>query len=495
MKNKKIIAGLSALLMLIPTITINQTANAKEVKSPSITQSVKGDVNGDSSFNLSDMVMFRRWLQGKASLANNITGDVNGDEKLDIFDYIAMRKMLINCIQSEENSLSKGTVNLCQGINESNIAETSLDDDYILGQTKLTLELMKNEVKANQNTLISPSSIIQALAMCANGADGQTKAEMENVLGGMDIDELNKCLYTQWYSNNDEENEKCKVTTANSIWMKNGRIQASPEFVQKNIDYYKSEIFTSPFDTTTVDDINNWVNEKTNKMIPSVISEISRDMVMFLINAVSFDAKWVEPFSEYQVKEGKFTASDGTVQTVDMMSNEENIYIKDDYATGFIKYYSGYKYAFAALLPEEGMTIEDYIDTLTPESFNKMLANCTDTTVDIQMPKFTTSYSTELKNSLSEIGMPTAFSKNADFSKMTENLMPLQIDDIIHKARIEVSEDGTKAAAVTVIKVVETCVKSDRKSVTLDRPFVYCIVDTETLLPLFIGTLNKIEQE
>ena len=174
-----------------------------------------------------------------------------------------------------------------------------------------------------------------------------------------------------------------------------------------------------------------------------------------------------------------------------MMNGETYEYLSDEHSTGFIKYYQDGKYAFAAILPEEGMTTGEYLATLTPDALHTMLSNPSRETVDISIPKFSLDYSTELGDTLQAMGMTSAFqSETADFSAMSDR--DLYISAVLHKTHIDMYEGGTRAAAVTAVLVKETCVMEPPKSVVLDRPFVYVIMDTQTSLPIFFGTVETL---
>ena len=181
------------------------------------------------------------------------------------------------------------------------------------------------------------------------------------------------------------------MSTANSIWAIDNpyRIQTRPEFIQKCVDYYDSEYYIAPFDDTTLEDVNGWVNEKTHKMIPSILNQISDGDVMYLVNAVSFEAEWMRPYDKYEIADGKFTAADGTEQEAKMLCSDE-VYIGDADTDGMLKYYSGGKYAFAALLPKESTSVEQYVADLTPEKLSSILGSYKEKyeKAQVKLPKF-----------------------------------------------------------------------------------------------------------
>ena len=364
-------------------------------------------------------------------------------------------------------------------------------DDPAMGNavaTDFALRLFQAEQKAGENTLVSPLSVLCALAMTANGAQGETREQMENVLG-MKVETLNGYLYT--YIQSLEKNKALHL--ANSIWFTdNQRFTVNNDFLQTNADYYGADLYRAPFDESTCKSINDWVKERTNGMIPQILDKIPPEAVMYLVNALAFEAKWEEVYEKYQVHEGEFTTEDGQKKTVEFMAGMEHAFLETAKATGFMKYYEGRQYAFAALLPNEGVTVQELLDSLTGAELHELLTHPGETYVETQLPKFETGYDTELSEVLSAMGMPIAFDGGrADFSALgTSEAGNICISRVLHKTFISVAEQGTRAGAATVVEMNEGAMLiEDLKTVTLDRPFLYMLVDVETGTPFFIGTM------
>ena len=358
------------------------------------------------------------------------------------------------------------------------------------------VRLFKTSMEEGKNTLISPLSVLYALAMTANGADGETLVQMEQVLG-MDVENLNS--YMLAYLDLLPESKDYKMSLANSIWFKDDPdFIVEQSFLQTNADYYGAGAYKAAFDECTRNDINNWVKEHTDGMIPEILDEIPDEAIMYLVNALAFDAKWADEYEEHQIREGRFTMEDGTRQDVDMMHSEEYTYLEDDLATGFIKYYKDRKYAFVAMLPNEGVSVSQYVDSLTGEHLRELLNNPQDLTVFASIPKFETEYDTEMSEVLQEMGMTDAFDwRVADFSRLgTYNVdgMNICINRVLHKTFISVTEQGTRAGAATAVEMVAEGAMEivEFKEVVLDRPFVYMLIDCETNLPFFIGTMMNV---
>ena len=387
---------------------------------------------------------------------------------------------------------------LMEGVQANTVTGKAADDAFAQSQMLLAVELFQSSVleSKDENVLISPLSIQLALAMTANGADGNTKAEMEALLGGeISLEDLNEYLYS--YVNNLPSAEKYKLQIANSIWFRDdeGRLQVEKDFLQKNADYYGAQAYKAAFDDQTLKDINNWVKDHTDGMIDSILDQIDEDAVMYLINALVFDAEWQHVYDKSDVYKGKFTNIGGTEKQVDMMHSEETVYLQDENAIGFMKPYSGSKYNFAVLLPNEGVDIYEYIAGLTGESLMETLSTPQLGMVMATLPKFSYEYELTMNDVLKELGMPSAFSGDtADFSKMAHSSRGnIYIGDVLHKTFISVDELGTKAGAVTKVEMNDESAPMSEWVVNLNRPFVYMIIDNGTNLPVFIGTVMDVQ--
>lgn len=380
---------------------------------------------------------------------------------------------------------SGGTTELTRSLSPS-VSLGQTPEEFAAWQTDFALRLFLREAKEGKNVLISPLSVYMALALAESGANGQTLTEMEALLGG-DPERLNAAVGAYL----DSLSPDGPLSIANSVWVRNtDDLAVRQDYLQKAVDYFDAEVFKASFDDTTVRDINGWVSKNTDGTIEKIIESISPDDLLYLINTLLFDAEWAEQYTKAQQKDGIFHASTGVDRTVTMMFSSESIYLEDGGAQGFIKPYKG-NYAFAALLPPEGMTPEQYIATLTGEKLTAILKNAKqDALVNATLPKFSYDYSTELSEVLKAGGMPTAFDPTAaDFSGIADGLY---IAEVLHKTHITVDACGTKAGAATSIALRATGMPTEVHTVTLDRPFVYLIIDTANTIPLFIGTVNDI---
>lgn len=361
-----------------------------------------------------------------------------------------------------------------------------------------SLELFQRCVAAkgkNANVTIAPMSVMNALAVTANGADGKTAVQMRKVLGdGASMTRINKNM--RWYNGKLKSSAKAKVRNANAIWYHDGgSLKMKKKFIAKAKKYYKAQVSGADFGNhATVNEINGWVSQQTNGMIKRVIDKLQPSDRIAIVNALYFDAKWRVPFDADRTKTKTFTNAKGQKHKVKMMFGTEHKYIEGTNVVGFIKPYAK-GYSYVALLPKKGMSLKRYVKTLDGDTFRTLVSKAKSATVHVAMPKYSVSYSNEsMEKQLKAMGMKSAFKRSANFSKMGKDASGnLYIGAVVHKTKVDVDEEGTKAAAVTAIVMKANSMPSpEAKTVKLNRPFIYAIVDNSTKLPVFIGTVNNI---
>ena len=360
-------------------------------------------------------------------------------------------------------------------------------------QTAFALNLVQQAYQSDpqQNVLLSPYSAMQALAMAANGAANQTRTEMEQTLGGIPLDSLNASLRD--LRKTLTESKKATFQSANAVWVNDPdrKIVLNQNFEQMVTNGYNAKISAGAFDDAARNDINAWCRENTGGMIPEFLNTaISPETAMILLNAAYFDGKWEEAFAD--VRSGyDFTCADRQVQSVTMMVNEEKYYLEGEGIKGFVKYYQGGDFAFAAILPDADL--QSYLPSLTAENLRALLLHVktASTPFLVVLPQFKLDCSTDLAPLLKNMGMASALdASTADFSGMLENDTPLWISKVQQRVYIDVNRKGTAAAAATEVEV-ESC---EPREIVFDRPFLYMIVETKNMTPLYAGVLNAVPQ-
>ncbi len=399
-------------------------------------------------------------------------------------------------LASCQQTLSLTATELTASVKPASGASVEMADATTTYDFALNLLRESTAETTSENTLVSPLSVLYALAMAENGADGETLAQMEQATG-MSVEELTETLqaYLQLSSSYDGP-----LSLANSVWMRDSDgLSVEDAFLEACGGRLGAQVFSAPFDDSTVADVNAWISEKTHEMIPEMLSRLSDQAQLLLANALAFEGTWEEPFDSALVTPDTFTREDGTEQDVDMMHSTESSYFESDLATGFAKPYEDHDYLFVGLLPNKGVTVAELLEGLDGEGLGALLAPRENTVVRASLPKFTSSYDIELSGALRTLGVTDAFDASAaDFSRMgSSDAGALFIGSVLHKTFIDVDEEGTRAAAATVTAMDGGAAAIEEepevKEVVLDRPFVYLIVDAHTMTPVFTGTLMSAE--
>ena len=370
-------------------------------------------------------------------------------------------------------------------------AGTTFQNAYATAAVRLLRETMKM-TGADHNVLISPDSILSAVAMVENGASGQTRSEMEKALGGLPVLKYTEALYA--LHGRISKDKRITYNTANALWYKKGKLVLKSTYRKRMAKYFEAQIQAAPFDDSTVKEINSWVTEKTSGKITKIIDRLDPEARIAVLNAVYFKGNWFEPYGT--VKKRTFTSADGTRKKVRTIEGTESEYVSLKGAEGFVKPYQGGTAAFLALLPPKGTPVSDFLKSITGKSLASAYKKRQkqNIVVETRIPEFEYEYSVTLNKPLRKLGIRRAFSDLADFSAMTGT--PVCIDTVQHKTYIKLDRNGTEAAAVTAILMKANSVLNRpepvRKKVYLNRPFVYAIVDTQTGLPLFLGVVNEI---
>ena len=363
--------------------------------------------------------------------------------------------------------------------------------------TDFALSLLREERSGSVSVLLSPVSILNALGMVANGASGTTLKQIETATG-MSLHQLNDFLYTYRMSL-PADSKTCKAALANSAWLRD-TFRVEDAFLRSCVNYYSAEVYRSAFDGGLVTDLNRWVSKKTDGMISDLLEkEPGAQTMLYLVNAACFDAKWETPYTKGNVRtDGIFTAASGKRQTADYLDSHETIYLSGNNVSGFLKPYDGGKYAFVALVPDEGVTLADYLRNLTGEHLYQLITDHHYADVQASIPKFTARSELELEEPLRAAGISDLFDVSAaDLRGLgsAPSGNTLYVNSVLHKTYLELDENGTKAAAATSLDVTAGAAppSEDVKTVTLDRPFLYMVVDTHACVPLFMGTVTSME--
>ena len=381
-----------------------------------------------------------------------------------------------------------------KGLVTSGEATPAVTDGYYQFAHNL---LQSTSERQHENIMISPLSVYLALGMSANGAQVETKAAMVKVLSPKaSLEDLNKNV-AFWIDALSDTEKNTIVEIANSIWVQHD-YHVAQKFLQINADYFKATAKSIDFnDQEAAKTINSWIAKSTKDKIDSIIDRTSADMLVMLINASYFKSDWEEPFEVKRTREQIFHAQSEDIMRPFMHTIRSMQYIDFNQAQGIMMPYEGRRYWFAALIPQEGLSIRSWFEHQDPRDLFSVLNgkhSIVSAEVDLAIPTFTSTYEVSLITDLASMGMKIAFLPDqADFSLMSEaGTKDLFISDVKHKSFIQVDEVGTEAAAVTSVVMKATAMAPQEiKRIVFDRPFLYAIIDRTTELPLFIGILDK----
>lgn len=348
------------------------------------------------------------------------------------------------------------------------------------------------------SVLVSPLSVALALSMTANGAEGETLAQFQEVLGGgTDLVELNEaCAQLMVDYQNLAGSTKCSI--ANSLWV-DPEGQIKDEFIGKCRGIFDAQVFAAELSAPgIVKDLNGWVSKHTNKLIPEIINEpFDEDAALLLANALYLKNKWLSEFDPLSTHERDFRHEDGSSTRMDFLSkhNATLSYLQGKGGQGVVLPYDDGRLAFVAILPDlypDSPDLGQWLNNLEGNSLSQLIINREDALfLSFAMPKFSAEWKGNLEDILPELGLEDAFDvARADFSSLGENPYGYYIDKVVHAAKIEVNEKGIEAAAATVVAANGGAAPPPPEGITLvlDRPFLYGIVDLYTGVPLFLGT-------
>ena len=362
--------------------------------------------------------------------------------------------------------------------------------DLVKRNNNFALNLF-SEMKGVGSNVVSPMSVTYLMAMLANGAEASTREEIMDAIGAkdFDLDEMN-AFYAYLIRRAKTADKQTTLNIANYIAL-NKEFKLKKKFASTIADSYQGAVesldFTNPESTKR---INGWCSEHTNNMIPTIIDQVEPSAVAYILNAIYFNGTWTDKFDKNNTKKEQFNGYTRDIMYVDMMHRNAKYYYtsNDVYSAVTLPYGSG-AYSMTVILPNEGKFITDLTKTLNADTIASLRRNMEECLVDLKLPRFTTEMKLPLKGIVAKLGAPSMFdATRADFSSFANG--NVYVSEMLQKAKIEVSEEGTKAAAVTMGMVKLTSMRPQeprRVDFHCDRPFVYMIQDNYTGAILFMG--------
>jgi serine protease inhibitor len=338
-----------------------------------------------------------------------------------------------------------------------------------------------------ENIIISPLSISCALSMTLNGANGTTRDAM---LEALRVSDLSPEIINNSYKNLSEAllsvDKRVLISIANSVWSEKN-FEVKVPFKNILTGYYNAESRSFDIsDPVAYKEINNWIDDKTNGLIKNMLSGLDANTVMLLVNAIYFKGKWMSQFDKEKTTDKPFYRIDGSTIEVPMMKQVDDfrIFSGEGFILAEFPYGQG-NFVMDVILPDSQNGINSLIPLLNDGSFKASLARMTERETDLTFPRFKYGFKTELNDILTDMGMGIAFTDYADFSNISD--LSLLINKVIHQAFIETNEEGTEAAAATVVEVGVTSMPPSPVIMNIDHSFLYIIRETTTNSILFMG--------
>ncbi len=360
--------------------------------------------------------------------------------------------------------------------------------DIIENNNAFALNLF-SQMKGFDSKVVSPMSVSYLMGMLANGADGQTRQEIMKAIGCekvslRDLNEFYQMLITR-------ANYFDKATTINiaDYIALNCHYQLKDGFASTMQNYYKAGVESLDFSkASTLKRINRWCSDHTDGMIPKIIEQVDADAVSYIMNAIYFNGTWTDKFDTRQTKLENFQGYTRDIKKTQMMHRNGKYQYMDnaDFAAVNLPYGNG-SYSMTVILPNCGKSIDEVMAGLDAKKVSELGRSMDECVVDLKLPRFTISQETSLNDIISKLGAPTMFTSGADFSNFASG--NLSISKMLQKAKIEVSEEGTKASAVTMAMVAMTALRPEPRKVEFHAncPFIYMITEHSTGAILFMG--------
>lgn len=372
---------------------------------------------------------------------------------------------------------------------------TFLEKKLVESDEKFGLKLFREIVKSSpdSNIFISPLSVSMALAMTYNGADGTTEQAMRNTL---ELGDLTKIQINESCKSLielcSEIDPQVKFQIANSIWYKQGFI-VEQDFIKTNQRYFDAIVTELDFAAPGgVDIINSWISEHTNHKIENIIDQIPPLTVMYLINAIYFNGTWMYEFDKNLTKDDLFETPSGTQVSIKMMqiSGDFFYYENDNFQAIDLMYGSG-KYGMTIFLPKQTKSLDSLINQLDPLKFHEWISYFSEYRGNLSLPKMKIEYKIKLNDILTSLGMGIAFDAlSANFENISKNSRGnLYISRVLHNTFLQVNEEGTEAAAATVVEIKERGVEPSGFVMKINRPFFFFIRERNSNVVLFIGKI------
>lgn len=364
-------------------------------------------------------------------------------------------------------------------------------EEFSASVTEFSIELLKSSMNPSENTLVAPQSTATTLSLLLSGASSSTGTEIKNLLAPtLDMQSINNCNYYLSSRLSAFNSESTGYFSENSLWFED-KFDVKAAYLQNAANYYSAHIVrTKLAEDDTVDKINTITADSTCGAISSIITDMPEGATTISVTAAALADNWITPYTSDRVKEGTFHGSEKDSTVSFMTSNER--YISESYATGFIKSLKDTPVKFAAIMPTEDMSLEEFAETLTANRLSALLLGGKATNFcTASIPCFDAEAQAPLDSTLKEMGINKAYSKDdANFGGISAS-SEVYLSSALFAAQVSLSPNGTtksEAAAPIGAAEFEEC----DTVITLDRPFIYIFFDNESGIPVLMGCVNNL---
>lgn len=403
---------------------------------------------------------------------------------------VGMASLMAACSSTKKADSSMVVTKPAPGMEMDAAFGQPADNDLVAKNNTFAWNLFK-QVAQQDNKVISPLSVTYLMSMLANGANGETQQEILKTLGwkGVPLSDINANSRQQLVELF-KADPSTDISIANFIACNKGYPLKS-EFLNNIAGNYKASMqmldFSSP---KALETINGWCKKNTKGMIPQIIDQVEPSALSYIMNAIYFNGAWADKFNKDRTQLENFRGYTRNIQKVQMMHRKANYYYGfNDVCAALNLPYGNGSFRMTILLPNEDKSIQDVLSAMTAQRLQVMTQQMAEYRVDVKLPRFTTETTLPLNDVVAKLGASSMFSAGkADFSKMTNS--GFFVSKMLQKAKIEVTEEGTKAAAVTAAVMMRAMAPGDEpRSVNFhcDRPFLYVISESNTGAILFMG--------
>lgn len=413
----------------------------------------------------------------------------NNMKKLDFFvaSLLAAVVSLLfaGCTAEEDSPIQKPVICPVDDVFKQ-VVNGSVDMSYSL------FAKVNENAKTDENFMISPLSLMEALAMLANGAEGETLSQIQKTMG-FDVgsnEEMNRALnaLNSYLSQADVKN---KFALANSVWA-NLDTELKSGFIDTNNRWYDAKFFNQQLSTQqTMNDINSWCKKNTDGCIEKFLeSPLGEDAKLLILNVLYFKGQWSNKFSKENTRTADFHNIDGTKSSVKMMSQNEEFYAYIGEKMDVVEFPYGNKtFCMDVLLPHEGENLSDCIKDLDKSTMDNIFKSMHVHKVKVEMPRMQIKYDTSLKDILIDMGMVNAFmSDKVELTSMYDDNTP--VSNVKQVTYLEVDEEGTKAAAITGVLMYNS-IGGNGFTFSMNRPYMFIIREKESGAILFMGRVMR----